>query len=363
MSNSKVHANEKLSFEGVHIYIGMDVHKKKWVITIRLGERELTTFSIDADVVNLHNYLIKHYPGAIYHSVYEAGCFGFSIHRKLIAHGIDNVIVNPADIPTTDKDRRQKTDTRDSRKLAKELEKGTEFKGIHIPTEEEEYFRSVTRRRTQLKKERRRVMVQIRSYFTLQGIELPKEAWSKKHVAFLRERASNSIRGYVVLSLLDDFDYFNAQIKAISTEIKRLIKERKKDPEQKILKTVTGVADITSETLIAELIHPSRFDTDNQYLSYVGLIPSTASSGEKEISCGITPRRRGKLRHVLIEAAWTASSKDPELALVYAKLCKRMKKNQAIIRIARKLALRIKRVWTHMEPYRINANIEQLSQA
>ena len=124
MTKSNVHAETKLSFEGVDIYIGMDVHKKKWVITIRMNKREMTTFSVDADVQNLSNYLIKNYPGANYYSVYEAGCFGFNIHRKLAALGINNIITNPADITTSDKDRRKKNDTRDSRKLAKELEDG-----------------------------------------------------------------------------------------------------------------------------------------------------------------------------------------------------------------------------------------------
>jgi len=357
MSTTKVHDNQELSFEGIDIFTGLDVHKKSWKVTPRLGGRAQKTFSMDPSAKTLYDYLTKNYPGANYHTVYEAGCFGFHIHRELTKLGINNIIVNAADIPTSDKDRRQKTDTRDSKKLAAELEKG-ELTATHVPTEDEEYYRSVHRRREQLKKERRRNMTRIRSYFTLQGIELPKECWSIKHVNFLKEKASKSKKGFVVLSLIKSYEQDTAHIKELDNEMKRLTIERGKEAERKVLETAPGVARGTSETLLAELMHPSRFEDDDQLCSYVGLIPATASSGESEISRGITPRRRGKLRHVIIESAWTASKSDPELALVYTKLCTRMKKNQAIIRIARKLLLRIKRIWLNMEPYRKNNNIE-----
>jgi len=361
MSTTKVHDNQKLSFEGIDIFTGLDVHKKSWKVTPRLGERAQKTFSMDPSAKTLNDYLVKNYPGANYHTVYEAGCFGFHIHRELTKLGINNIIVHAADIPTSDKDRRQKTDTRDSKKLAAELEKG-ELTAIHVPTEKEEYYRGVFRRRAQIKKTRRSTMVQIRSYFTLQGIELPDECWSKKHVAFLKEKASKSKKGFVVLSLIKSYEQDTAHIKEVSVEIDRLTKERGKEDERKILETAPGIARTTSETLLAEMIHPSRFGTDNQLCSYFGLMPATASSGEKEVSRGITTRRRGSLRHVIIESAWTASKSDPELALAFTKLCARMKRNEAIIRIARKLLLRIKRIWLNMEPYRKNVNIEPVIQ-
>ena len=42
------------------------------------------------------------------------------------------MVVNPADIPTTDKDRKQKEDARDSRKIAEQLA-ASSLVGIHIP--------------------------------------------------------------------------------------------------------------------------------------------------------------------------------------------------------------------------------------
>lgn len=100
----------------------MDVHKSSWRICIRSEHMELKTFS--QEVETLSNYLKKHYPSAIYHVVYEAGFCGFGYQRKFTEEGINCIIVNPSDVPTTDKDKQRKSDTVDCRKLGATLNKG-----------------------------------------------------------------------------------------------------------------------------------------------------------------------------------------------------------------------------------------------
>ncbi|MBI5049057.1 MAG: hypothetical protein HZB54_08950 [Deltaproteobacteria bacterium] len=87
----------KLDFTGQKIYIGMDVHKKSWGVSIFTEEFEHKTFSQPPEVKVLAHYLQRNFPGAIYHSVYEAGYSGFWIHDKLREQGINCMIVNPAD--------------------------------------------------------------------------------------------------------------------------------------------------------------------------------------------------------------------------------------------------------------------------
>ena len=95
----------KIDFTGQHIYIGMDVHKKSWSISIYTDQFEHKTFSQPPEVGVLVNYLKRNFPGATYKSVYEAGYSGFWIHDRLQEQGIQCLVVNPADVPT--KDRRQ----------------------------------------------------------------------------------------------------------------------------------------------------------------------------------------------------------------------------------------------------------------
>ena len=110
--------NYKLNFTGQDIYAGIDAHLKSWKITIMVQGIPCKTFSQNPDADIFKKYLSKNYPNGNYHSAYEAGFCGFSPHRELINQGIDNIVINPADVPTTDKERKQKEDKRDSRKIA-----------------------------------------------------------------------------------------------------------------------------------------------------------------------------------------------------------------------------------------------------
>ena len=109
----------KLDFTDQDIFIGLDVHKKSWTVSVYTQEFEHKTFNQPADPHVLARYLHRHFPGARYRCVYEAGYFGFWIHDALQVLGIDCIVIHPADVPVTDKERRRKNDRVDCRKLAR----------------------------------------------------------------------------------------------------------------------------------------------------------------------------------------------------------------------------------------------------
>jgi transposase len=139
------HVN-KLDFTGQQIYVGMDVHKKSWSISIFTDQFEHKTFSQPPEVGMLVNYLKRNFPGAAYKSVYEAGYSGFWIHDRLQEQGVQCLVVNPADVPTKDKERANKTDRVDCRKLARSLRNG-EIEGIYVPSRPKVEDRSLLRTR------------------------------------------------------------------------------------------------------------------------------------------------------------------------------------------------------------------------
>ena len=100
----------KLDFTGQHIYVGMDVHKKSWSISIMTEHSAHKTFSQPPDPAVLSNYMQRNFPEATYHAAYEAGYSGFWIHDQLRKNDSDSMVVNPADVPTKDKERSGKTD-------------------------------------------------------------------------------------------------------------------------------------------------------------------------------------------------------------------------------------------------------------
>ena len=144
--------SSQLNFSGQNIYVGLDTHLKSWKVSIIVGETVYKTFSQDPNTEILNKYLVKNFPNANYFSAYEASFSGFKTHRDLISLGIKNMVVNPADIPTTDKERKQKEDSRDSRKIAKQLSKN-DLMAIYIPDIDTEGDRQLVRYRKTLTKE------------------------------------------------------------------------------------------------------------------------------------------------------------------------------------------------------------------
>jgi transposase len=131
-------------FKGQVFYVGLDVHKKSWAVTIRSLGIQVAHFTQPPGAEALNNYLQKNFPGGQYHSVYEAGFCGTSAHEELCKLGIKNILVHAADIPSTDKQKKNKTDLHDSRSIAEHLERGN-LHGIHVLTQEQQELRSLFR--------------------------------------------------------------------------------------------------------------------------------------------------------------------------------------------------------------------------
>ena len=169
---------EKILHEQV-VYIGIDLHKKQWKIAIYTGLYEYKVFSQSPDPGQLYRYLTEHFPGWRYVSVYEAGFSGFWIHESLTSLGIESHVINPADLPESQKDRRRKSDKRDARNLAKALRAGT-LTGIYCPNRDWISLRSLVRHRSKLVKSQTSWKNRIKSYLAYQGILIPTQ-WAQRN--------------------------------------------------------------------------------------------------------------------------------------------------------------------------------------
>ena len=159
-----------VSFKSQVIYCGIDVHKKSWKVCTRHCGMQLDNFSMNPDPQKLVEYLKRNYPEAEYRSVYEAGFSGFEAHRTLCNLGVKNIVINPADVPTSGRERNYKNDSIDSRKLARELENGSLI-GIYIPERENLILRDLTRRKEQVTGNITRIKNRIHSHLNFNGVE------------------------------------------------------------------------------------------------------------------------------------------------------------------------------------------------
>src|SRR5688572_4041942 len=196
---STMPGNKTTNFLGQLFYVGLDVHKKSWSVTVRTLGLEVAHFSQDAEAHQLVRHLHKRYPGGRFISAYEAGFCGTAAHNELIKAGIDNIIINPADLPQTDKQKRNKTDVHDSRATARYLEAGV-LRGIYIMTDEQQEFRALFRLRQKKVADVTRANNRLRSFMHYFSIRFPddlkdRQYLSNKQLAWLRTIIMKTLQG------------------------------------------------------------------------------------------------------------------------------------------------------------------------
>lgn len=174
--------NKSTDFSGQAFYIGLDVHKKSWTVTIRALNLELAHFTQPPQVELLLQHLQSRYRGGRFFSAYEAGFCGTSLHHQLHAAGIENIIIHAADLPESDKEKKNKTDLHDSRAIARYLEAGV-LRGIHIMPPEQQERRGLFRCREAKVRDVTRSTNRIRSFLHYRGIELPEPFRDKDYIS------------------------------------------------------------------------------------------------------------------------------------------------------------------------------------
>ena len=340
------------------LYIGKDIHKRSYQVTIRTEINEHKSMSMPPDPDALFEYVHKLFPQHDVHLTYEAGCCGFSSARYYLNLGWNVTIVNPADIPVSNKHAFQKTDKIDSRNLCKQLQLGT-LKNIYIPTEAQEQFRSLLRHRLKLTRDLRRIKSQIKSSLLFHGIKIPTEYdnnhWTHNFRNWIASLEWSTPCGKSNMTRkLSDFEYIYTQYKDTANELRAYAK-KSYPKEYDLLPTIPGIGGFIAAALLAEIGDFSRFSNETQFSSYLGVIPGIYNSGSKETNLGVTPRANHTLRPLLIEAVWVAVAKDPEIQHYYRSHIGKNPKT-IVVKIAHKMARRILGEIKSGQPYRINYN-------
>ncbi|MBK5270301.1 MAG: IS110 family transposase [Bacteroidia bacterium] len=346
---------QKMDFSEDSIYVGIDVHKKQWSVFIMSDYKEHKGFVQPPDPRALANYLRKNFPGATYYSTYEAGFSGFWIDEALKKEGINNIVVNPADVPTTDKEKKTKSDRVDSRKLCKKL-RDKDLEAIFVPERYQLEDRELVRLRTKLVRDVRRCKGRIKSMLNFYGINHSFTGWTKAFFTWLQELHLVYSNGTFTLhALVEELQSIEDLKKKVGRQIRSgIVKNERYAKLIGLLCRIPGIGLIGAITILTELGNMKRFRNCDHLCSYVGLVPTLYSSDETEYVGNLTPRGNTYVLPILIECAWAAVGKDPALMNAYHQLCKRMKGQDAIIRIARKLLRRIRHVLIHETPYELN---------
>lgn len=345
---------------GEEIKLGIDAHKSKYVVALKvdgsLPERP-RSFTPEQFLVWVGELLGR---CSRLYSCYEAGAFGYCLHRKLEALGATNYVICP--INWDERGKGVKTDGRDATAMSLALDgylrgNGRSFTAVRVPGEQEERLRSVTRLRQSLIKERSRNANRGRSHGLDYGTSIEGAWW--------RPRAWERLKDCLQEHLLALLEALREIIVAIDEQIAQ-VQERLNRMESPVLPK--GMGTVMFQQSEREVGDWNRFQTRKQVGGYTGLCPSESSSANRRIQGSITKHGNPRLRHMLIECAWLLMRWNPDYRgvlkwrdrLLDAKLTRSSKKKIAVA-IARQFAVDWWRVRTgRIQPEEIGLDMKLL---
>jgi transposase len=266
----------------------------------------------------------------------EASCPAQWFERLLDRCGHRLQVGDPATIRASVV-RKQKTDARDARQLL-ELLLSDRFPSIWIPTPAERDSRQLLVHRHKLVSWRTQVRNQLSALARSQGVFPGRRFWTQAGRPKLESLSLDrwaARRRTNLLHLLDDLD---AQIAELTGEVEQQARARADAVE---LMKQDGVGPIVSLAFVLTLGTAQRFPRGKQVASYLGLNPSEHSSGGTQRFGHISKQGNRMMRWLLVEAAWMAVRKDPELQRVYQRLAFRRGRKIAAVAVARKLAVKL----------------------
>ena len=129
-------------------------------------------------------------------------------------------------------------------------------------------------------------------------------------------------------------------------------------PQTELLRQVEGVGPLTALTFVLTLEDPSRFAKSRSVGAYLGLVPATDQSGDRDPQMHITKEGDEMLRRLLVGSAHYIlgpfAKEDSDLRRHGLKIASRGGKNakkRAVVAVARKLSVLLHRLWITAEIY------------
>ena len=336
--------SNKISFKGQKIFVGIDVHAKNWEVAIAPEVGIVKRHSQKPSAKELFDFLKKNYPDGDYLAVYESGFSGYSTYYALKEVGIDCMVIHAADVPTTQYEEVMKTDRVDAVKLARSLKAGL-LKGNYIPEKQYIDDRSVVRIRKTIQKQLSGYKSRVKHLLHCHGVEFPERFskkqthWSRAFITWLMNdvRLMSDTRASLDL-LIRQVEVLRGTLLEATRQLRMMSQTERYKHRHDLLRTIPGIGIIVTMSILTEVCDVKRFQNENEFAAYLGLIPTSHSSGEKTVHGEKTFRGNKQLGPMIIEAAWITIGRDAGLGAQYFQYKQRMEPQEAIVRIARKLS-------------------------
>ena len=337
-NNSEVRTEQAASKKHQTIKLGLDVHADT-IVVVRLLEHSAPQpaqkFAPAKFLAWVKTQLLL---AEEVHSCYEAGPFGYGLHRDLVKLGVKNVVVQP--VCLDERHTGVNHDKSDAKELALRLDRYAAgnthaLATVRIPTPEEEQKRAASRQREQLKREVQRLAAQGRSLLLTQGKREKKGWWEEKRWKKLHVK--------LPVWLVKLLEVFRRVLATLTTELEAATSALEKAAA---VVRPKGLGGLTYEVVEREIGDWKRFSNRRQVGSYTGLCGGVSASGNSHHLLPITKHGNVRLRTALIELAWRL--------VIWQRDCKLVKKwwgvlgrpkatkgarKKAVVAIARQMAV------------------------
>jgi len=286
--------------ESTTVTVGLDVHARSVRVAAVRGDELLDERTLPYDEEALERCL-RRWPDV--HCCYEAGPTGFGLYRYLVERGIACVVVAPGLVPQRPGER-VKTDRRDARKLAR-LHAGGLLEPIHVPSRELEAARDLVRAREDARLDRMRDRHRLSKFCLRHGRRLPGMSWSVVRRKWLGEqRFEFAAQQETFNAYVHTVDLVDHRIEALERSIRETAEQGPWRELVARLRCLRGIDTLTALALATEIGDFGRFRSAEEFMSFVGLVPSERSSGEQRRQGSITKVGNAHVRRLLVEAAW-----------------------------------------------------------
>ena len=353
------------------LYMAFELGRKKWKLGFSTGlgqkarQRTVTAAAMPAVLAEIERARQRFglRAAARVVSCYEAGPDGFWLHRYLLAHAVENVVVDSASIEVNRRQRRAKSDGLDVQALLTLLIRHTMgekrvWSVVRIPSPEIEDARQVHRELATLIAERTRMRNRVRGLLAVHGVSV--QRWSQLRAeldtmrlwdgttlgAQLRHRLHREIeRLAVVGSQIRTLEQtLRAELRAAASAgrpvamMQRLVELRSIGPQG-------------ARVMVLELFGWREFRNRREVGGAMGLTPTPYQSGTSCHEQGISKAGNKWVRRGAIQIAWSWVRWQPQSELtqwVTARFAGggRRLRRVGIVAVARKLMIAL---WRYAE--------------
>ena len=206
---------------------------------------------------------------------------------------------------------------------------------------------SYVRMQTQLKNRIRALLAQ-QSEEVREMVERQSLLFSRRGMRVLKELELPGKDEEMLKSLIKTFDHIQRRIRQSDSLVEEIYNNCE---EARLIRTIPGFGKFFSVLVTTEIAEIERFASAAKLHSYVGVIPSTHSSGEKSNHGKLIKQGNKWLRWAMVEAVWPAIRADFDIRVFYQRLAKRKGPNSAKIATARRLLTIVYRVLKEKRSY------------